>query len=61
VVSRRSPDDGRSWRDPKVVVSAAQMLRMAPNIAANSGKATIVLQSGQMDGTPRNIFATRLR
>ena len=61
VVSRRSPDDGRNWRDPNVVVASAQMLRMAPNIAANSGKATIVLQSGQMDGTPRNIFATRLR
>ncbi len=61
VISRSSPDDGRSWKSPKVVVSSARMLRMAPNIAANSAKATIVLQSGQMDGTPRNIFATRLR
>jgi hypothetical protein len=30
-------------------------------VAANGAKVTIVLQSGQMDGSPRNIFAARLR
>ncbi|HSM33546.1 MAG TPA: sialidase family protein [Anaerolineae bacterium] len=61
VVSRHSPDDGRTWRAPTTVAGRAQLLRMAPNVAANGAKVTIVLQSGQMDGSPRNIFAARLR
>jgi len=61
VVSRRSPDDGASYKTPKVVVPTAQLLRMAANIAANGKRATIVLQSGQLDGSPRNILVTRLR
>ena len=61
VVSRRSPDDGRSWKEPKVVVPGASVLRMAPNIAAIGKRATIVLQSGQLDGSPRNNYAARLR
>ncbi len=61
VVSRRSRDDGRSWARPTNVTRRAQLLRMAPNVAANRSKLTIVMQSGQLDGSPRNIFATRLR
>jgi len=61
VVSRRSPDDGASYKTPKVVVPTTQLLRMAANIAANGKRATIVLQSGQLDGSPRNILVTRLR
>ena len=60
-VSRRSRDDGRSWGDARTVAPRAQLLRMAPNVAANGTTPTIVLQSGQLDGSPRNIFATRLR
>ena len=61
VISRRSPDDGRSWQAPQTVAARARLLRMAPNVAANGKRPVIVLQSGQLDGTPRNIFATRLR
>jgi hypothetical protein len=61
IVSRRSPDDGASFKTPKVVAPAAKLLRMAPNIAANDKEATIIFQSGQLDGSPRNILATRLR
>jgi hypothetical protein len=61
VVSRRSPDDGRSWNKPKTVADRAQRLRMAPNVAANSTKVSIVVQAGPLDGSPRNLFVSRLR
>lgn len=61
VVSRFSGTDGRSWKRPRTVVAKARKLRMAPNIAANGRRPTIVLQAGQLDGWPRNILATRLR
>lgn len=61
VVSRRSTDDGRTWRKPTTVAPREPLLRMAPNVAADGSTPTIVLQSGQLDGSPRNIFATRLR
>lgn len=61
VVSRRSPDDGANYRAPKSVTSEARLLRMAPNVAANGKKVTIVVQSGRMDGSPRNVFSSRLR
>jgi len=61
VVSRRSPDNGANFKAPKAVTADDKMLRMAPNIAANGKKATIVVQSGQLDGSPRNVFASRLR
>jgi hypothetical protein len=34
---------------------------MAPNIAANGLRPTIVLQSGPLSGSLRNLYATRLR
>ncbi len=61
VVSRFSPDDGRSWNRPRTVAKRQSLLRMAPNVAANGKSLTIAVQSGQLDGTPRNIFTTRLR
>jgi hypothetical protein len=61
VLSRRTPDDGASWKAPKGVAKAAKRLRMAPNIAANGKSPVIVLQSGPLDGLPRNIFVSRLR
>lgn len=61
VISRRSGDDGRRWKSTKTVASSARRLRMAPNLAANGKRATIVLQSGPLDGSPRNIYASRLR
>ncbi len=32
LVSRRSPDDGASWNQPKPVTQEAKLLRMAPNL-----------------------------
>ena len=61
VAVRRSPNDGVKWSKPRPVTSMEKKLRMAPNIAANGKKISIVFQSGQFDGSPRNIFATRLR
>ena len=61
VLSRRSPDDGASWKSPKGVAKAARRLRMAPNIDAVGKSPVIVLQSGPLDGFPRNIFVSRLR
>ncbi len=61
VVSRRSTNDGASYNGPTSVTGDAKLLRMAPNVAANRARATIVVQSGQLDGSPRNIYATRLR
>ncbi len=61
VVSQRSANDGVSFKAPKTVVPEAKLLRMAPNIALGGKRPTIVLQSGQLDGTPRNLFATRLK
>jgi hypothetical protein len=61
VVSRRSPDDGISWSKPKPVTQEAKLLRMAPNLVNNGSRATLVVQSGQLDGKPRHIYASRLR
>jgi len=61
VVTRWSPDDGVSLRQPKAVTTEAKRLRMAPNIAANRKRATIVVQSGPLSGSPRNVFVTRRR
>ena len=61
VVSRRSPDNGSTWKAAKTVAPGAKRLRMAANIAAVRKNATIVLQSGPRDGSPRNIYSTRLR
>ena len=61
VVSRRSPDDGRSWVSAKTVAGREKRLRMAPNLANNQKKVTLVVQSGALDGSPRNVFVSRLR
>lgn len=61
VLSRWSPDDGSSLRRPKTVVPDAAQLRMAPNIASVGRSLTIVVQSGPLSGSPRNVFVTRLR
>jgi hypothetical protein len=61
VVSRWSPDDGASFRQPKAVTPDARRLRMAPNIAADKKRVAIVVQSGPLFGTPRNIFVSRRR
>ncbi len=61
LVTRRSPDDGKSWNQPKPVTKDANLLRMAPNVVANGGRVAVVVQSGQMDGSPRNIYASRRR
>lgn len=61
VVTRRSPDDGNSWNRPKPVTADADLLRMAPNVVANGSRVTVVVQSGQLDGSPRHIYASRLR
>ena len=61
LVSRRSTDGGRTWKPPKPVTKDARLLRMAPNVVAVGSRVTIVVQSGQLDGSPRHIFASRLR
>ena len=61
LVSRRSKNDGASWQKPKAVTRDAKLLRMAPNVVANESRVTVVVQSGQLDGSPRNIYASRLR
>jgi hypothetical protein len=61
VVSRRGPNDGVRWNAVRLIASADQKLRLAPNIAANDSRVTIVVQVGQLDGSPRNILASRLR
>ena len=38
-----------------------RLLRMAPNLAAHEDRVSLVVQSGQLDGRPRNIYASRLR
>jgi len=61
LLSRRSADDGASWNQPKAVTKDAKLLRMAPNIVNDENRVTIVVQSGQLDGTPRHVYASRLR
>lgn len=61
VVSRRSTNDGRTWRSPNVVVPVGRKLRMAPNIEAIGTRVTIVVQMGPLAGATRNLFASRLR
>jgi hypothetical protein len=34
---------------------------MAPNIATDGEGVSIVLQSGPLSGTPKNLFSSRLR
>jgi hypothetical protein len=61
VVTRWSPDDGATLRQPKAVTPEARRLRMAPNLAAIRQSVTIVVQSGPLSGSPRNVFASRRR
>jgi hypothetical protein len=61
VVSRWSPDDGVSLRRVRSVAPEAERLRMAPNIASIGRQVAIVLQSGPMSGSTRNLYVTRLR
>jgi hypothetical protein len=61
LISRRSADDGLTWKPPQPVTREAPLLRMAPNIVANDSRVTVVVQSGQLDGTPRHIYASRQR
>lgn len=60
VVSRFSRNDGARFLKPKAVTNTAPRLRMAPNIAATGARATIVFQSGPLDASHRNLYATRL-
>jgi hypothetical protein len=61
VVTRRSPDDGASWNPPKPVTNEAKRLRMAPNVINSGSRLAILVQSGDLDGKPRHVFASRLR
>ena len=61
LVSRRSPDDGASWNPTKPVADEAKRLRMAANVINIKSRVAIVVQSGDLDGSPRHIYASRLR
>jgi hypothetical protein len=62
LITRLSTDNGATWKKPKPVTDEARRLRLAPNVVTNDGRhLTIVVQSGQLDGQPRHIYATRLR
>ena len=61
LVSRLSPDSGRRFKPARTVVDRARRLRMAPNIASNGGPVIVVYQSGALDGSPRDLWVSRLR
>jgi hypothetical protein len=61
LVSRRSKDDGARYGPAKSATRDAKLLRMAPNLAVSDSRITVVVQSGELDGSPRNIYASRLR
>jgi hypothetical protein len=61
VISRFAPATGRKFKAPKVVVGKANRLRMAPNVVVDSKKASVVFQAGALDGSPRSLYASRLR
>jgi hypothetical protein len=61
LLTRRSTDDGATWGKVKPVTREARLLRMAPNLAAHKARVSLVVQSGQLDGRPRHIYASRLR
>lgn len=61
LITRRSSDDGASWKAPKPVTDEARRLRMAPNVISDKRRVAVLVQSGALDGKPRHIFASRLR
>ena len=61
LITRRSADDGVSFGKTKPVTREARLLRLAPNLAADRSKVSLVVQSGERDGSPRHIYASRLR
>ena len=61
VVARTSRSDGTRYGKAHAVTNVSSRLRMAPNIAATGSRVAIVLQSGPLDGSRRNLYATRLR
>lgn len=61
LITRRSPDDGARWNPPKPVTDEARRLRMAPNVVNDRSRVMVLVQSGDLDGKPRHIFASRLR
>jgi hypothetical protein len=61
LVSRWSSDDGATLKQAKLVSPEARRLRMAPNIAGDGERVVIVVQSGPLSGTPRNLYVSRQR
>lgn len=61
VLARPSGSDARRFGSPSSVIGMARRLRMAPNVAATGSHVTIVFQSGDFDGSPRNVYAARRR
>ena len=61
LITRRSADDGASFGKAKPVTREARLLRLAPNLAANQSRVSLVVQSGELDGSPRHIYTSRLR
>jgi hypothetical protein len=58
---RTSRDGGASWGPASTIVSYARKLRQAANLAVAGGTPVVVFQSGPVDGSDRDIFATRAR
>ncbi len=58
---RLSRDDGADFGAALTVLFDAKQLRQAPNIAVVDGRLVIVLQTGALDGSPRQLVATRQR
>ena len=51
----------QSWNPTKPVADEAKRLRMAANVINIKSRVAIVVQSGDLDGSPRHIYASRLR
>ena len=61
LITRKSGSDGAAYGKPRPVTRDSKLLRMAPNLAAVDGRAVLVVQKGQLDGSPRHIFSSRLK
>ncbi|CAN5706309.1 hypothetical protein BH23CHL8_BH23CHL8_29710 [soil metagenome] len=61
VAARRSADGGRTFGSPSTVLARKRRLRQAPNLATQRDRPTVVVQSGALSGSPRNILAIRWR
>jgi hypothetical protein len=61
VLARLVPGEGAGFRPAREVAASRRKLRLAPNVVVQNGRAVVVVQSGPLSGSNRDILVSRQR